>query len=65
LRRSLTQDKIKLVQVISFRTGLIPSREKERSHYLSCVANAYELTSEYFVLRVAISLRRRDWKIHG
>jgi len=31
LRRSLTPDEIKLVQVISFRTGVIPSREKERS----------------------------------
>jgi len=28
-----TPDEIKLVQVISFRTGVIPSREKERSHY--------------------------------
>jgi len=33
LRRSLTPDEIKLVQVISFRTGVIPSREKERSQY--------------------------------
>ena len=32
MRRSLTPDEIKLVQVISFRTGVIPSREKARSH---------------------------------